>query len=72
MAYTVYNYQTKKEVVEEFKKRGQHIMVFHPGRIGTGVEDGHTFIEGPHYPAPQTWFLYVDVKNGEVIKIHNP
>jgi hypothetical protein len=31
--------------------------------------EGVAFLEGPHYPAPHTWYAKVQLKNGLVVKV---
>ena len=69
MAYTVINFKSGKAVKEAFKG-GVHIEVFQPGPFGPSVNDGRISLQGPHHPAPHTWYLNVDVKDGIVVKVH--
>jgi len=68
MAYTNKNYKTKKQMKEDFKN-GIQIPVYQPGFFGPDIQDGLCAIEGPHYPAPHTWYASVEVKDGVIIKI---
>lgn len=68
MAYTVTNYRTKK-AVKEALAAGTPIPVFQPGPFGPDVKDGTTTLEGPHYPAPHTWYATATVRNGLVTAI---
>jgi hypothetical protein len=69
MAYTVKNYKTKKALIEDFKA-GEHIYVYQPGPFGPDrVPDGKAYIEGPHYPEPHRFYVAVEVKDQEIVKV---
>lgn len=69
MAYTVRNYKTKKSLKEAFKV-GERIEVFQPGGMfPLSPSTGRQYLEGPHYPAPHTWYAAVDVVDAVVVKI---
>lgn len=68
MAYTVINFKSKKALKEAFAK-GDPIKVFQPGPFGPSVKDGSEVIEGPHYPAPHSFYCAVTVKDGIIISI---
>ena len=67
MSYLTTNYKTKKaakaalEVVHA-------LSYFEPG-IGEKIQNGRIYLEGPHYPAPHTWYAQAEVKDGKVVKI---
>lgn len=67
MAYVSPNFKTKK-ALKEAVVRGDFIEVYSPGPFGC-KSDGTEFIEGPHYPAPHTWYAQVTVVNGLVTKV---
>jgi len=69
MAYTVHNFKTKK-LLKSAIKAGQTVGVYQPGPFGPAVKDGRVAIEGPHYPAPHTWYADVEVKDGKIIRLH--
>ncbi len=65
--YTSTNYRTKKQ----FKlavESGQRVTLFAPG-LGSPKMDGTESVEGPHYPAPHTWYASVTMKDGVVVKV---
>jgi hypothetical protein len=66
MAYTEFNFKTKKELKEAVAVRD--VPVYQPGPLGPAVADGRTCIEGPHYPKPHRWYADVPVKNGVIPK----
>lgn len=68
MAYTVFNYKTKKALKEAFKT-GEKVRVYQPGPFGPDVADGSCALEGPHYPQAHTWYASVNVEGGIVTKI---
>lgn len=67
MAYVDPNFKTKK-ALKEAVKNGEDVMVFSPGPFPCKT-DGVEHIEGPHYPAPHTWYASVEVENGKVTKV---
>lgn len=65
--YCVTNFKTKK-ALKEAVARGKEIGIFAPG-LGTPREDGREYIEGPHYPAPHTWYAEVMMEDGIIMKV---
>ena len=68
MAYTVQNFKTKKALKEALLD-GQKIEVYQPGPFGPDVQDGTAFLEGPHYPAPHSWYAQAIVRDGCVVSV---
>jgi len=68
MTYVDPNFKTKKALREAITS-GQQVRVFQPGPFGPDVTDGDTSVEGPHYPAPPSWYARVRVENGLVVKV---
>lgn len=68
MAYTSDDYKTKKDLIAAVKA-GKSVAVFQPGPFGPAVKDGPCTLEGPHYPAPHTWYASAVVKGGHVIRV---
>ena len=67
MSYTQKNYKTKKALREDITA-GKTIWV--QADFATGkVPEGDVYLEGPHYPAPHTWFAKTEVRGGRVIRI---
>ena len=66
--YATINFKTKKELKEAVKS-GRQIAVYQPGPFGPEVRDGAGCVEGPHYPAPHSWYASVEVKNGIITKV---
>lgn len=67
MAYLVTNYKTKKAAKAALKVVGA-LSYYEPG-IAPEIMNGTIYLEGPHYPAPHTWYAQAEVKNGKVVKI---
>lgn len=69
MAYTVENFKTKKALKEAIAA-GRTIKVYQPGGMfGPDVQDGKVALEGPHYPAPHTWYASAEVRDGKLVKL---
>lgn len=67
--YTNVNFKTKK-AFKEAVARGESITVYQPGPFGGNEPtEGTVCIEGPHYPAPHTWYATATLKNGVVVKV---
>lgn len=67
--YTNVNFKTKK-AFKEAVARGESITVYQPGPFGGNEPtDGTVCVEGPHYPAPHTWYATATLKNGVVVKV---
>ena len=74
--YTTENFKTKKALREAIKA-GARVTFFQPGYMsinrmhtdGKQVENGTITLEGPHYPAPHSWYAQATVKDGLVIKV---
>ncbi len=74
MAYAAFNFKTKKSLKDEVKRisdSGGVFVWFQPGPFGSGAHDlepGETVtLEGPHSPAPHSWYATVTNKNGKLI-----
>lgn len=68
MAYTVTNYATKK-ALKAAVAAGEQVRCFQPGGIGNVPENGTTWLEGPHYPQPHSWYAEATMKDGVVVRI---
>lgn len=69
--YTSTNYKTKK-ALKEAVAAGQHVTVFQPNGDIFGAkppETGKVYLEGPHYPAPHSWYAEAWLENGLVTKV---
>jgi hypothetical protein len=65
--YTETNYKTKK-ALKEAVKAGETVRVFQPGPFG-GSSNGRVAIEGPHYPAPHTWYASATIADNVIVKV---
>jgi hypothetical protein len=68
MAYVDPNYKTKK-ALKEAVAAGVPVSVYQPGGMFPDPGDGTVAVEGPHYPAPHSWYATVEVVNGMVVKV---
>ena len=66
--YSVKNYRTKKELIQDVKA-GKEIRVFQPGGIFPSQRDGVVFLEGPHYPEPHRWYAEATIAGGIITKV---
>jgi len=67
MTYASKNYKTKKALKDAIKN-GEIVEVYEPG-LGTIPENGTVYLEGPHYPAPHTWYAQGTMQNGKLVKV---
>jgi hypothetical protein len=44
------------------------VTLYAPG-LGSPRDNGIEFVEGPHYPAPHTWYAQVTVVDGIVVSV---
>lgn len=65
--YTEANYLTKK-ALKEAVAAGIEVRIFAPG-LGDAPVNGPAFLEGPHFPAPHTWYAQVEMRDGVVVKV---
>ena len=67
--YTDINFRTKRALKEAIAA-GKQITVYQPGPFGSNTpRDGKIYLEGPHYPAPHTWYASAVLKEGLVVKV---
>ena len=67
--YTTINFKTKK-ALKEALAAGAQVTYYQPGPFSGGEpKDGTVYLEGPHYPAPHTWYAKAIVKDGIVVKV---
>lgn len=65
--YAEQNFKTKK-ALKEAVAAGEQVRIFAPG-LGTPKVNGIEFLEGPHSPAPHTWYAQVTMKDGIVVRV---
>ena len=65
--YTEMNFKTKK-ALKEAVNSGIEIRTFQPGGMFEGKKNGSVALEGPHYPAPHTWYASAEIKDGVIVK----
>jgi hypothetical protein len=63
--YTTHNYKTKK-ALKEAVAAGELVHVFQPGPF-PGKTDGSISLEGPHYPAPHTWYASATIRESVIV-----
>jgi hypothetical protein len=68
MAYTDTNFKTKKALKEAIAA-GKEVTCYDPGPFNTVPTNGTVYLEGPHYPAPHTWYAQGTMKDGVLIKV---
>ena len=67
--YTSRNFRTKK-AFKDAVANGEQVTLYQPGPFGGDARDGEwATVEGPHYPAPHTWYAQAFIQNGIVIKV---
>jgi len=64
--YTTINFKTKKALKEAILS-GKSIYTYQPGGMFAGKTDGQITLEGPHYPAPHTWYASAIIKGGMIL-----
>ena len=67
--YTRRNFKSKK-ALREAVKAGEQVRIYQPGPFGGDEQiEGTTCIEGPHYPAPHTWYATVTIEKGIITRV---
>lgn len=67
MAYVNPNAKTKEQL-KEWLALGREIEVYQPG-LGSVPLNGTISLEGPHYPAPHTWYAVGVMDEGKLIRV---
>lgn len=69
MAYTTFNFKTKK-ALKEALANGKDVRCYNPG-VGPDLGNctGKVYLEGPHYPAAHSWYAEAELIDGKVIKV---
>lgn len=68
MAYTCTNFKTKK-ALKEAVMTGKEVRIYQPGGLSQCPDNGVAYVEGPHYPAPHTWYAEVTLNDGRVVRV---
>jgi hypothetical protein len=69
--YTSTNFKTKK-ALKEAVANGTKVTVFQPNGDLFGIEpplNGTVTLEGPHYPAPHSWYAQAMLRDGIIISV---
>lgn len=68
--YCSTNFKTKK-AFKQAVLDGKPIRVFQPNNIfgSEPPQSGKVTVEGPHYPAPHTWYAQCILKDGVVVQV---
>jgi hypothetical protein len=66
--YSVTNFKTKK-ALKDAVKSGDQVEVFQPGGFFAGKTDGTITLEGPHYPAPHSWYAQATIANSVIVSV---
>ena len=71
--YTTINFKTKK-ALKTAVAAGNTVTVFQPNDIfGNPAArpdfTGTAGVEGPHFPAPHSWYATVKIEAGKVVKV---
>ena len=64
-------FKTKRELREAVAS-GRHVGIYALGPFPAPQYHcylGEASVEGPHYPAPHTWYARVQVKDGVITKV---
>lgn len=69
MSYTNLNFKTKK-ALKEALAAGKEVRCFQPG-LGPSLATftGKVWLEGPHYPAPHSWYAEGWMEDGKLLKV---
>jgi hypothetical protein len=65
--YTERNFKSKKEMKEAVLS-GAKVGVYSPGSFPC-LTNGEVSIEGPHFPKPHSWYAWVRLENGYIVKV---
>lgn len=70
MAYTSYDFASKKALKDAIKK-GLKSTAFQPGPFGPDLTNftGNVCLEGPHYPKPHSWWATAKMVDGVIVKV---
>lgn len=68
--YVLPNFKRKK-LLKEAVAAGKIFSdsFFQPGLGPDAPQNGVVTVEGPHYPAPPSWYARVTLKDGKAVKV---
>jgi hypothetical protein len=67
--YVSPNFKTKKALKTALAE-GKSVEVFSPSMMSKGPPaEGRVALEGPHYPAPHSWYATGTMKGGKLVKV---
>jgi len=68
--YADQDFKTKK-AFREAVEAGKVVQLFQPNNFFNvkPPEEGTCAVEGPHYPAPHSWYATVTLADGKVVKV---
>jgi len=67
MTYVIPNFKSKT-ALKIALTAGEVVAVTEPG-LGTIPRNGTVYLEGPHYPAPHTWYGVGKMIDGELVSV---
>lgn len=65
--YVSPNYPTARALKDAIRA-GVPVRYYQPG-MGETPLDGVIWVEGPHYPAPHTWYAECQVVGGKIVRV---
>lgn len=65
--YVSPNFKTKK-ALKEALAADKDVQVFAPG-LGEVPTNGRVSLEGPHYPAPHSWYAEGTMQGGRLVRV---
>ena len=71
--YSTKNFKTKK-ALKEAVANGEKVTIYQYGGMFNPPENdpdytGTAYLEGPHYPAPHSWYAQAELRDGMVVKV---
>jgi len=64
--YTAVNFKSKK-ALKDAVASGRQVETFRPGGMFPAIVNGRISLEGPHYPAPHSWYASAEIKDGIIV-----
>lgn len=64
--YTVENFASKAALKRAIAA-GRSVSTYQPGGMFPPTTDGQITLEGPHYPAPHSWYASARVVDGVIV-----